>query len=536
MGVREGPSRERTPTSMHLPSRRTRVALLAGCATLGLAGTASADPVAGLDGAGKLTVNFAGADQVTLGGAPGGVVTLNGVDTAFNAADVKTIEVLEDAAGVEANTVDLSAVSGAAYTQLTSTLIKATGGNDTLTGTQRNDRIEGGTGADNMNGADGDDTLVWNNGEGSDVMNGGDGVDTIENNGANAGPAVDETYTVETNGPRFLFKRTSTGPFSLDVGGAEKYVNNLLAGNDKFSTLDPAAPVTGIAVTLNGGDGNDALTGTDGNDTLNGGGNEDTIVGFKGNDAMNGDDGNDTLVWNNGDGSDKFEGGAGADTAVDNGANTGNDHFIVGANGARITATRDNLVPFFLDIGTTEALQVNGQGGDDSIDVNNGVGAVAVAVNGGEGNDSVRARNDSAQTIDGGNGTDTAQVDATDQVTNVESIDAPGGAADKTKPKAKVLSARLKVKDGKARVRVSLPAGESVSKGKITIVRDKKVVGTKKITMGAGTKTFKVQLKRSTRIALAKAKGKKLKATLKIKLTDAAGNTATVSAKRNLKG
>ena len=190
---------------MHLPSRRTRVALLAGCATLGLAATASADPVAGLDGAGKLTVDFAGADQVTLGGAPGGVVTLNGADTAFDAADVKTIEVREDPAGADANTVDLSAVTAASYPQLTSTLIKATGGNDTLTGTQRNDRIEGGIGADTMNGVDGDDTLVWNNGEGSDVMNGGDGVDTIENNGANAGPAVDETYTVETNGPRFLF-------------------------------------------------------------------------------------------------------------------------------------------------------------------------------------------------------------------------------------------------------------------------------------------------------------------------------------------
>jgi Ca2+-binding RTX toxin-like protein len=522
---------------MHLPSRRTRVAVLAGCATLALAGTASADPVAGLDGAGKLTVNFAGTDQVTLGGAPGGVVTLNGADTAIDAADVKTIEVLEDPAGVEENKVDLSGVTGDAYPQLTSTHIKSTGGNDTLTGTQRNDRIEGGTGADTMNGVDGDDTLVWNNGEGSDVMNGGDGIDTIENNGADTGsPVANEDYTADSVNGRFVFARISGGAFTLDVGGAEKYVNNLLGGNDTFKTVDQARPVTGIAVTLNGGDGNDALTGTDGNDTLNGGGNEDTIVGFKGNDAMNGDDGNDTLVWNNGDGSDKFEGGAGADTAVDNGANTGNDHFIVGANGARITATRDNLVPFFLDIGTTEALQVNGQGGDDSIDVNNGVGAVAVAVNGGEGNDSIRARNDSAQTIDGGNGTDTAQVDATDQVTNVESIDAPAGAADKTKPKVKVLSARLKVKDGKARVRLSLPAGESVSKGKITIRRDKKVVGTKKITMGAGTKTFNVQLKRSTRIALAQAKGKKLKATLKIKLTDAAGNTATVSAKRNLKG
>ena len=63
--------------------------------------------------------------------------------TTIDAADVKTIEVLEDPAGTEANTVDLSAVDSTAYTQLTSTLIKAAGGADTLTGTQLDDRIEG---------------------------------------------------------------------------------------------------------------------------------------------------------------------------------------------------------------------------------------------------------------------------------------------------------------------------------------------------------------------------------------------------------
>ena len=412
---------------MQLPSRRARVAMLAGCATLALAAPASADPVATLDGAGKLTVTFAGTENVDLAGDPGGKVNLNGVDTTFDAADVKTIEVLEDVAGIDANTVDLSAVDAAAYTQLTSTLIKAAGGADTLTGTQLDDRIEGARQNDTMSGKDGDDTLVWNNGDGNDVMNGGDGIDTIESNGADTGSAaVDETYTAETAGKRFLFKRTSTGAFTLDVGGAEKYVNNLKGGTDKFSTLDPTQPVTGIAVTVNGGEGDDALTGTDGADTLNGGPGNDTIVGFRGNDTMNGDDGDDTLIWNNGDGSDRFDGGAGSDIARQNGANAGNDHFIASANGQRVTATRDNLGPFFLDISTTETLQVNGQGGDDSFEVNNGLAPlIAVQVSGGDGNDAVEARNDSAQAIDGGAGTDTAQVDATDVVTNVETVDAP---------------------------------------------------------------------------------------------------------------
>ena len=529
---------------MQLPSRRARVAMLAGCATLALAAPASADPVATLDGAGKLTVTFAGTENVDLAGDPGGKVNLNGVDTTFDAADVKTIEVLEDVAGIDANTVDLSAVDSAAYTQLTSTLIKAAGGADTLTGTQLDDRIEGARQNDTMSGKDGDDTLVWNNGDGNDVMNGGDGIDTIESNGADTGSAaVDETYTAETAGKRFLFKRTSTGAFTLDVGGAEKYVNNLKGGTDKFSTLDPTQPVTGIAVTVNGGEGDDALTGTDGADTLNGGPGNDTIVGFRGNDTMNGDDGDDTLIWNNGDGSDRFDGGAGSDIARQNGANAGNDHFIASANGQRVTATRDNLGPFFLDISTTETLQVNGQGGDDSFEVNDGLAPlIAVQVSGGDGNDAVEARNDSAQAIDGGAGTDTAQVDATDVVTNVETVDAPAvvtppPAPDQVAPAAAIASRRLKVDGGRAAVRISLPAGESESKGRIRILRGGKVVGTLAIELTGGeAKTFKVALARKTRIALSKAPGKRLKATVKIALTDAAGNKATSSKRLDLKG
>ena len=91
-------------------------------------------------------------------------------------------------------------------------------------------------------------------------------------------------------------------------------------------------PVTGIAVTLNGGEGNDDLTGTDGADTINGGPGDDKLTGFKGNDAPNGEDGDDLIVWNNGDGSDKPEGGAGNDTAQLNGGSAG-EHFVITGNG-----------------------------------------------------------------------------------------------------------------------------------------------------------------------------------------------------------
>jgi hypothetical protein len=159
----------------------------------------------------------------------------------------------------------------------------------------------------------------------------------------------------------------------------------------------------------------------------------------------------------------------------------------------------------------------------------------------GDGNDTIHARNDSAQKIDGGAGTDTAQVDATDVVSNVETVDAPvvtpPPAADTTAPLAAIKSLKLKVAGGRAAVRISLPADESASSGRIRIVRGGKVVGSLAIEIAGGeTKTFKVLLKRSTRIALAKAPGKSLKATVKIALTDAAGNTATAAKKLALKG
>ena len=91
------------------------------------------------------------------------------------------------------------------------------------------------------------------------------------------------------------------------------------------------------------------------------------LVGFRGDDQMLGGAGNDRMVWNNGDGSDLMEGGDGNDTAEVNGSDTDGDSFTIAANGARVDFDRVNLVPFSLDIGTTESLEVNGHGGDDTI-------------------------------------------------------------------------------------------------------------------------------------------------------------------------
>ena len=160
------------------------------------------------------------------------------------------------------------------------------------------------------------------------------------------------------------------GTFTVVVNGGD--------GNDAITVLAKNTEIA--ATTLNGGGGDDVLTGADTNDTLNGGegndalsggGGDDRIVGDRGADSMNGGSGDDTLVWNNGDGSDVINGDGGSDDVEVNGSPTAGDAFTVQPNGARIKFDRTNLVPFSLDIGSSETMHANGLGGDDTIAVGN---------------------------------------------------------------------------------------------------------------------------------------------------------------------
>jgi RTX calcium-binding nonapeptide repeat (4 copies) len=82
---------------------------------------------------------------------------------------------------------------------------------------------------------------------------------------------------------------------------------------------------------LNGGNGNDTLRGGGGDDTLNGGRGDDTVFGDKGTDTAHLGAGNDTFVWNPGDGDDKVVGGSGFDTLDFRGKN-GGETITISAN------------------------------------------------------------------------------------------------------------------------------------------------------------------------------------------------------------
>ncbi len=221
-------------------------------------------------------------------------------------------------------------------------------------------------------------------------------------------------------------------------GGAPTVVSTKLirmfgaAGNDTLA-LDEASGALPKA-NLHGGAGNDTLTGGSGNDQLFGDAGHDTLLGKGGIDSLYGGAGNDTLtggaandqafgqagddrmIWNPGDASDLNEGGAGNDTVEVNGGN-GAETFTTTANGNRVRFDRTDPLPFFVDIGTSENLVVNANGGDDSFTaVGNLAALIQITVDGGDGNDSLQGGNGEDRLIgasgndfiDGNGGADTA--------------------------------------------------------------------------------------------------------------------------------
>jgi Ca2+-binding RTX toxin-like protein len=164
------------------------------------------------------------------------------------------------------------------------------------------------------------------------------------------------------------------------------------------------------------------LLGKGGNDLLFGGDGNDTLTGGDGDDQMFGQAGNDRMIWNPGDDSDLMEGGDGIDTAEVNGGN-GAEVFTITANGARVRLDRVDPAPFNLDIGTTENLVINANGGDDVITAGNGLSAlISLTIDGGTGNDTITGGDgndtlfggDGNDIITGGRGNDVAQLGAGD--------------------------------------------------------------------------------------------------------------------------
>ena len=136
---------------------------------------------------------------------------------------------------------------------------------------------------------------------------------------------------------------------------------------------------------LFGQTGNDTLFGRGGFDLLFGGTETDTLTGGDGDDQVFGESGNDRMIWNPGDDTDLNEGGSETDTVEVNGGN-GAEVFTTTANGTRVRFDRLDPAPFAIDIGTSENLVLNANGGDDSFSATGNLAAlIQITVEGGAG-------------------------------------------------------------------------------------------------------------------------------------------------------
>ena len=182
-----------------------------------------------------------------------------------------------------------------------------------------------------------------------------------------------------------------------------------LGGNDSISATGLAAQ--SIALTLDGGAGDDTLAGSQGVETLLSGDGNDSVDGNGGNDTAMLGAGDDTFVWDPGDGSDVVEGQDGADTMVFNGAAAG-EHIDLSANGSRLRFFRD-VGNITMDTNGVEAVDFNALGGADTVTVNDltgtGVSLVNVDLAGALGGSSGDGQADRV-VVNGTNGNDAINV------------------------------------------------------------------------------------------------------------------------------
>jgi Ca2+-binding RTX toxin-like protein len=193
----------------------------------------------------------------------------------------------------------------------------------------------------------------------------GDGaVDTVNVNGT----AGDDKINVVSSGASV---NVNGLPAQVTIAGAEKtdqLVVNGGAGND---TIDASKLSAGkVSLTINGGAGDDVITGSAGNDL---------IIGGQGNDTLAGGAGDDTFVWNPGDGSDRIDGGTGTDALQFNGANV-NENVNISANGSNVLFTRD-VANITMDLNSIENINFKALGGSDTVTVNDLTGTGVQNVN-----------------------------------------------------------------------------------------------------------------------------------------------------------
>ncbi|WP_160295501.1 VCBS domain-containing protein, partial [Paramagnetospirillum magnetotacticum] len=244
------------------------------------------------------TVNGEHVGTITLTGLPDGANLSAGVHNADGSWTLSA----GDLHGLTANVADatpfnvgiaVQTVDGTS-THVTTSSMSVDFHSTTVDG---NDTISGGAGSDTMYGGGGNDTFLISDNDGStDTFIGGDGTDTIMGNWSYDTLKVDN-HLANLQGIEVIDGGDGTPAYNTIQGGS---------GNDELDF----SGMTVKSFVIDGGAGNDTITGTSGNDTISGG---------AGSDTMSGGAGNDTFLISNNDGStDTFIGGDGTDTIMGN--------------------------------------------------------------------------------------------------------------------------------------------------------------------------------------------------------------------------
>src|SRR4051812_13606934 len=581
------------PTRSSLRSRRAAaLAAVAAVAALAIPAKAGATATPAIAGGTLTLTGDATDDNIVLADGSGADPQLthnlplgqNGIQSAFDFnPDPNTVTTLPADAGVKVvvdalggnDTVNLSAAT------LEGAAIEGGEGDDVIVGSPAVDTIHDGPGSDRLTGfrgdetiegQDGNDVMIWNNGDGKDVDEGGDGVDeTLITTGA----AADQMKVSPLAGGRTFLERSNT-PFTVDMGTVEKLSLTSFSGDDTLETL----PGVTLPMTIDAGPGPGA-------DTITPGAGTDRLIGDRGDDTLNAGAGDDRLVWNNGDGTDEMNGDDGLDRIEDN-LGAADDVSKVKVVGGKVRYDRVNA-PFGLDIASSEVLELNTFGGDDTLDVAPGVGSlIAITADGGSGDDRLNGGDEAdtflgglgndtlepgagADTVDGeagddtlrvrdgvgdlargGSGTDSAQADAVDALADVEHADVPPGVvtppADTRGTALQVISRRISSKPVRGTftvsVRVQCPAAEAGGcTGALSLLTAKPVrIGGVKVQALLGSKSYALRGGESRTLRIKPPKGVNRLArrgTLSLRAQsvsrDAAGNTATGSSKLSVK-
>lgn len=202
--------------------------------------------------------------------------------------------------------------------------------------------------------------------------------------------------------------------------GTASYSFSLGDGNDSFTGATVPGTTDQVAL-LDGGTGNDTLTGTQSNNNITGGDGTDTINGSAGGDTLSGDAGNDTL--NGGAGVDTESGGADNDTFNQDTAANGGDTLNGGAGTDEVGYnSRTTAVTVTID-GTAN----DGQSGE-----NDNVQTDVENVDGGSGNDTINGATAVSNVLDGGGGNDTMNGELAAATTSTVSDTFIGGGGTDT--------------------------------------------------------------------------------------------------------